>query len=317
MARSTASFISYDLRPSKQSERRILLDFLKIAGDCGLPITDYRYVGMGGNRFYDFLLIHRYVGIRNMVSLEHDSDMYKRSVFNVPYDFIKVQSKTVAEFIAEDPFCVPTILWLDYDSGLSQSVVYDIASLSTKLKLADFCFVTVASGLPAGLAQQNAVGRLAWFQDELGDVAGEVTLEDVQTANFRNAVHKVLIAAFRNSFAVRRDGGFVPFLQVSYRDTVPMMTVGGGLLAEGQAVHFRRHVARVVPFLGGATNKLYEIRFPHLTDRERALFDRAVTKSKKRSTEYNQLRNLGFDDSEMTAYAELIRYLPHYFETII
>ena len=82
MARSTASFISYDLRPSKQSERRILLDVLKIAGDCGLPISDYRYVGMGANRFYDFLLIHRYIGIRNMVSLEHDPIMYKRSIFN-------------------------------------------------------------------------------------------------------------------------------------------------------------------------------------------------------------------------------------------
>ncbi|SEN96643.1 hypothetical protein SAMN05216404_10964 [Nitrosospira multiformis] len=45
MRRSTANFISYDLRPAKQSERRILLDLLKIASDCGLPIADYATLG--------------------------------------------------------------------------------------------------------------------------------------------------------------------------------------------------------------------------------------------------------------------------------
>lgn len=109
----------------------------------------------------------------------------------------------------------------------------------------------------------------------------------------------------------------MPFLQVWYKDSVPMITVGGGLLAEGQAVPFRRHMARVIPFLTEKTAKLYQIKFPHLTDRERALFDRAVTKSRKRSTEYNQIRNLGFDEGDLTAYAQLIRYLPRYFETIV
>lgn len=48
MKESTASYIAYDLRPAKQAERRILLDFLKCANEVGITISDCRYVGMGG-----------------------------------------------------------------------------------------------------------------------------------------------------------------------------------------------------------------------------------------------------------------------------
>jgi len=67
---STTDFISYDLRPAKQTERRILLDFLKCANECGMTISDCRYVGMGGTAFYDFHLMHRFLGVNRMTSLE-------------------------------------------------------------------------------------------------------------------------------------------------------------------------------------------------------------------------------------------------------
>lgn len=315
--RSTARFISYDLRPAKQSERRILLDLLKIAGDSGLPITEYRYVGMGANRFYDFLLIHKYLGITNMVSLEHDPVMYKRAVFNCPYNFIDVQEKKAADFIAADTFSVPSILWLDYDGGINPCLIHDIASLSTKLKAGDFCFVTVYGGPPRALEKENDQERLAWFQEQLGDVAAEVSLADVEKACFPSAVHKVLIAAFHNAFSIRREGKFVPFMQVEYADSKPMITVGGGLLAEGQAVGIKRRINEALPFLKTEGTRRYEIKSLHLTERERGLFDRATTRPTKRSSERNQLIKLGFKDPEILAYKDLIRYLPRYVETIV
>lgn len=317
MSRSTASFISYDLRPAKQSERRILLDILKIAGDCGLPITEYRYVGMGANRFYDFLLIHKYLGITSMVSLEHDPIMFKRAVFNCPYSFVDVQEKTAADFIAADQFNIPSILWLDYDGGIGTRIVRDIASLSTKLKVGDFCFVTVFGGPPRALDRENSQARLVWFQDQLGDIALDVSLTDLERATFPNAVHKVLMAAFRNAFSVRRDGKFVPFLQITYADSLPMITVGGGLLADGQALSLKRRIKGVLPFLSTEQASLYEIKSLHLTERERVLFDKAATRPTKRSSERNQLKKLGFRDAEIAAYKDLIRYLPRYVETIV
>lgn len=317
MPRSTAKFISYDLRPAKQSERGILVDLLKLGGDCGLPIRDYRYIGMGANRFYDYLLLHRYLGLRNMVSLEHDQDMFERAKFNVPFKFIDVRNTTVAQFLAADTEVTPDIFWLDYDGGIGPHIVADIASMSTRLKLGDFCFVTVFGGPPAVMNKMSDSDRLIELKDKLHDLAGSVTLADVEKSEFPGAVHKILMAAFQNAFAPRLDGKFVPLLQVEYADSLPMVTVGGGFLADGTATSYRQRVKASLPFLNTTGTALYEIRSLHLTERERSIFDRAVTSSTSRSQERNTLKRLGFKEAEIAAYKELIRYLPRYVETAV
>jgi len=317
MPRSTGKFISYDLRPAKQSERMILVDLLKAGGDSGLPIRDYRYVGMGANRFYDFLLIHRYLGITRMISLEHDEKFVNRARFNVPYKFIEVENSTAADFIAEDTSITPSVYWLDYDGGIGSHIIGDITSLSNRLKLGDFCFVTVFGGPPKVIDRANDADRLVWLQDSLGDVSGTVSIEDVERANFPDAVHKILMTTFQNVFAPRMDGKFIPLLQVEYSDSMPMVTVGGAFLSEGQAVGIRSKIKSVLPFLETAEQKLYEIRSLHLTERERQLFDGAVTATGRRSKEHNKLKELGFKDAELGAYKDLLRYLPRYVEAIV
>jgi hypothetical protein len=293
------------------------MDLLKIAGDCGLPVASYRYIGMGANKFYDFLLIHKYLGVRDMISIEHDDIMYRRAEFNVPYNFITVENCSVADYIDREMLDKPVVLWLDYDGGLSQSLVRDIGSLATKLKVGDFCFVTAYGGPPRSLDMESDEGRLVWLQDRLGDVSGEVTIEDVESASFSKAVHKILLASFRNAFAPRREGSFRPFLQVEYSDSTPMVTVGGGFLAGGQASEFLSRLAEGMPFLYENRDRLYSIQSWHLTERERSLFDRAATKPNLKSSERNTLRRLGFSDEDIKCYRDLIRYLPRYVETIV
>lgn len=315
-ARSTARFISYDVRPAKQSERMILVDLLKIAGDCGLPMNQYRYVGMGANRFYDFLLVHRYIGIKNMLSLEHDPGMYKRALYNVPYKFINVWNKSSEEFIAEDSSECPTIFWLDYDGGIGPHILRDILSFSSKMKLGDFCFVTVYGGPPSVVDNVNDEERWLWLRDNLGDAALSLAREDSEKKRFPNAVHKILMASFRSSFSPRSEGLFFPFLQVVYTDSKPMVTVGGAFLRDGQVTDYRNKIKHALPFLAGKSQP-YEIRSLHLTERERALFDRAVTAKDRRSKERRELKKLGFREPEIAAYEDLVRYLPRYVETIV
>lgn len=316
-ARSTGKFIPYDLRPAKQSERGILVDLLKIGGECGLPIRDYRYIGMGANRFYDFLMLHKYLGLRNMVSLEHDNDMFKRAQYNVPYNFIEVKNTTVAQFLADDISNAKDIFWLDYDGGIGPHISADITSMAVRLKPGDFCFVTLFGGPGGRLQKMNDADRLTTLSDTLHQLAGDVKLEDVQNANFPRAIHKILMAAFKNAFATRTDGKFVPLLQVEYSDSQPMVTVGGVLLAQEVASTYRVKLKRALPFLSTTNTELYEIRSLCLTEKERNLFDRAVTARTKRSAERNKLTTFGFKDEEFDAYKELLRYLPRYVETFI
>jgi hypothetical protein len=315
--RSTAHFLSYDVRPAKQSERRIILDLLKVGGDAGLPISDYRYVGMGANRFYDFLLIHKYLGIRNMVSLEHDPSMFKRAQFNVPYSFIEVRNEAASVFLGSDTSEDPSITWFDYDGGIGPRMTADISSLATKLKIGDFAFVTSYGGPPRLIEAFSSADRLAWLQDHMGPVAGVLSRDDCEEATFPRAVHKMLVASFQHAFATRRDGKFHLLLQVEYSDTTPMITVGGALLSEGQAVDMKKKLKKVVPFLSATPGDLYTIRSLHLTERERTLFDIAATRKQKRCREANVLRDLGFKDKEIESYRDLLRYLPRYVETIV
>lgn len=317
MPRSTARFISYDLRPAKQSERRIISDILKIGGDCGLPISKYRYVGMGANRFYDFLLLHRYIGVCKMVSLEHDPIMYERALFNVPFGFIDVRNDTTEQFLTTDSNEEPTIYWFDYDGGIGPHILRDIASLSTGMKVGDLAFVTVYGGPPAAIDRAGDQERHLWLHDTLGDVSLDVSVEDAQRANFSVAVHKILMAAFRNGFAPRADGQFVPLLQAEYADTKPMVTVGGAFLTGGQAVDYRRKMKDGLPFLTTADARMYVIESLNLTERERAVFDRVVTSPRRKRSDMNTLRTLGFGDAEVAAYRDLIRHLPRYFEAIV
>lgn len=320
MSRSSAKYISYDLRPTKQSERRILLDLMQIAGDCGFPIFNYRYVGMGANRFYDFLLMHKYLRINKMISLEHNPIMYGRAMFNRPYSFIDVRNKSISEFISGDTFSDKSLLWFDYDGGIGSDALTDIASLATKLKLGDFCFVTIGAARPKSLEKNDEHKVLAWMKDEFGDLAGEVSITDVEKQNFPEAARKVLLAAFRYAFSTRKGCQFLPFLQVKYADSMTMVTVGGGLIDDAHVEKLKRNINHSLPFLRIYENILYEIRSLHLTERERVLFDRATTHTSSGAGEKSQLikiKTLGFEDEEITAYKELIRYLPRYVETIV
>ncbi len=317
MARSTARFISYDLRPAKQTERRILIDVLRTSGECVLPIPTYSYVGMGAIRFYDFLLMHKYLGINKMVSLEHDSRAFKRACFNNPYEFISVKQQATGEFIEEFESCQPTIFWFDYDGGIDPQIIRDISSLAPKVALGDFFFVT-ACGLPPGLIEKYSMSdRLAWVQDSMSEFAGTLTAEDLENASFPGAVHKILHSAFRSAFATQRDGRFRTFFQVEYSDSVVMVTVGGALLSDGQWSAFADRLAGGMPFFTNNEDKIYKIRSFNLTERERALFDRAATTKRKRSAARTHLSKLGFRDIEIEAYRDLLRYLPRYVETIV
>lgn len=312
---SSAGFIAYNLRPAKQTERRLLIDFLKCVHEAGQAMSECRYVGMGGTMFYDFHLMHRFLGISSMVSLERDPDTYPRSRFNSPYDFIKVKNDTVANFLASDKDQSVTIYWLDYDDGIGAEIAADITSLGTRLKTGGSAFVTVCAHPPGILDKQNAELRLEYFQDQLGDLAVGLNLENMENAAFPDTIHSILMTAFTNAFAARTDGVFQPLFQVQYKDSVDMVTVGGCFSSKAGARESARKVKADLPFLSAA--HLYKIARLELTARERLLFDTAVTTTTEECEQEKSLRGIGFRKKHFDAYRDLIRFLPRYHESII
>lgn len=315
MNRSTAEFIPYDIRPAKQTERRVLMDFLKCATEGGLSVSDCRYVGMGGNKFYDFLLMHKYLGMRNMVSLEHNKKFHRRAQFNAPFSFIKVLNESVAEFLVGDVHDGRTIYWLDYDDSLAPWMMSDITSLASRSREGHFAFVTVYAGVPGHLIKNSTAERLEYFETEFPEYFSVLSQEDMEDGKFEGAVFKILSAAFKLAFAGHPDGPFHPVFNIIYSDSVPMITVGGFLAKDKVAKQVRNRMKKDVPFLVSGSVP-YKIRNFNLSDRERSLFDAATT-GRSNSKAMNLLLGLGFKKSQISAYKDLIRFLPRYYEGII
>jgi hypothetical protein len=90
--RSSGEKVAYDLRPSKQAERYILVEFLHKLREAGIRIEGYRYVGFGANYFYDFRLFHQLLGIRDLTSVEGSPspEFQTRCDFNKPYEDLEL-----------------------------------------------------------------------------------------------------------------------------------------------------------------------------------------------------------------------------------
>src|SRR5690242_16417832 len=89
MAGSSAR-INYSLRPAKHIERRMIAESLRHVAPFA-HIEAYRYMGFGGLYFSDFALFHRMLNVRDMVSVEIDTNSKERYEFNKPYDCISLE----------------------------------------------------------------------------------------------------------------------------------------------------------------------------------------------------------------------------------
>ena len=316
-SQSTAKFVSYDLRPSKQCERKMMLDSFNTAMESGFSIPDYRYVGMGANRFYDFILIHKYLGINKMISLEYDQKMLPRAKFNCPYKFIKILNTTAHNFISSDGFAGNSIYWMDYDGSIGPEITRDIASLAPSVKSGDFVFFTVCGAPPGNIKGEGSSNRLFELKDIFGDLANLLTEKDMENSKFARAVHKILDAAFKSAFVVRREGVFRPFFQVEYADGLDMITYGGIFATKAECQKFLKLLKVKVPFLSTKSLRNYRIKKFNLTEKERNLFDLAATAKCSSAEEIGELEKLGFKRKELRSYKELLRYHPRYVETFV
>ena len=315
--KSSALVVSYDLRPGKQCERMIMVDSLWTAMEAGYRVSSYRYVGMGANRFYDFVMMHKYLGIGNMISIEHDPEMYQRAMFNRPFEFISVVQTSANDFVLTDRYSGNTVYWLDYDSRIDPNMVQDVRDLCPRVAVGDFVFVTVNGMVPRSLEPLGSVARLAETRELFGDTAASLEVTDVEKASFPVAARKILEAAFKNAFSSRSDGTFCPFFQIRYADSTEMLSMGGVFDGSDRSSQLMELLKCRMPFLQRGTDDPYQIGRFDYTERERRLLDFAVTARRKNAKELGQLQTLGFDAQDINRYRELLRYHPRYVETFI
>ena len=312
--------VNYAIRPNKNVERKLIFECLGGLGQH-FDLSQYTYIGLGSMWFIDFILAHKRLLIKDMVSIEKELDAESRANFNRPYCCIKVEP-------GETTIVLPSLLldekhsiiWLDHDSDLKGTVLRDIEIICEKAKSGCIFIVTLNANVRQVKDVKNKEGKRLADEEALryfvGGLAPEPMPKDaLSKEKFPQILGKILIDHMKRSPRIAgTDKKFVPIFNFYYRDTAPMITVGGMLANQADAEKLSRcQLSEKYDYIRGETQ--YHIAVPHLTPKEKFGIDQLLPSPRSLSAKDIE-DNLGFSlkDEHIKAYCKFYRFYPMFGE---
>jgi hypothetical protein len=284
-----------------------------------MNVTDYKYIGFGGFKFYDFEMLFRHLGIRDMISIERDPDIFARCRFNKPFEFIEFHEGDLKEYVTGAALKKPVVAWLDFDSNISREIVDDILTVATRVPVGSFVFATLDARMPDGFLEQSIAERRTQLENELEGYSLIQSDADLEPSNFPYLAERIAWAALAGAFTKRTDGVFVPLIRAFYKDGAPMLTVGAAICDKAKADVLIRKRDTAFPFLAPApkSSPPYSIPPFNLTTRERILLDSAATSAEPDNSFKQQLIAIGFAPELIEEYGKVVRFIPRYIEAYL
>lgn len=315
---STAWFIPYELRPSKQIERKLVLDCLLCCRVSEPGIGDLPFVGMGGFRFIDFLLAHKILGTTLFESIEHDSKLIPRCEHNKPFETVTVHNKTAYDYINDVGFSGPAVVWLDYEKGIREDLLADVSLLCANVRPKSFVFCTISAEVDHSVVERDPRRIKDFYVSHVNKFADSFPEKDFDKKIFYITSAKILLAMFKFGLGGRADGTFFPFVRVAYKDTRYMVTVGGYFGENDVAERMRGELEKRCSFLNISDDSfVYLINQFNVSEAERRLLDRAALSPEEKVDALRELEALGFEKYFVGQYKCLMRYVPRYFESLM
>ncbi|MBC8234777.1 hypothetical protein H8E77_34970 [bacterium] len=307
--------INYSLRPAKNVERKMLSEALSRLS-CFESVGNYRYIGFGSTYFSDFILFHKFLRISNMISIERAVWDRERFEFNLPFKCIEIEFGESNDILPSLPWDAKTILWLDYDSQLKDTMLEDIS-----------CFYACAVPGSMIIVTVNADTRAEKFKDLLKNLKEQVGEEkvpaDVSNEYLKDwgkaKVYRRIIKNEIDQTLTQRNGGLEDDKQIIYKqlfnfhysDGARMLTVGGLLYEKSQVDIVDKCKFQDLPFVR-FNDTHYNIEIPSLTYREIRHLDKHLP-----SENIETLQVSPIPKEDVKKYARVYRYFPTFAETEI
>lgn len=325
MAKSYES-INYRLRPAKSIERKMLCESIKRMGVFG-DLSSYRYIGFGSTYFSDFKLIHKTLGIHNMISLEKEDDLnrQKRFEFNKPFKCIQLRFGTSNDELPKlRNWDIRSILWLDYDGELDSSVLADIQFYFSEVCSGSMFLVSVnAHPQPAN----STPSRLDKLKENVGDenIPFGTKEKDLSGWNKSLILKKIINEKIKKTLnernAGRPKGSKLLYKQIfhfRYEDGAKMLTLGGVIIDEGQESIFQSCNFRQFEFFKDGDDP-YTIKVPNLTFKELKFLD-SMLPTENINDLFSICSGSGKSDvyipnGDINSYNQIYRYFPAFVES--
>ena len=296
-----------------------------------INISKYRYIGLGSIYYYDFILFHKYLNIRDMVSLD-DKEDYNRFEFNKPFDFITFKPMSTTNFLLNDDLDKESFIWFDYDSSLircikkkdkflffpTETIFEDIQIITKKSKKLDLFILTININI------QNTLFDSPRFKQAFIDEYDEYLSDQYKKVNqitfekYPLIIQNIIINIFRNNEQFH-PVKFRKLFSFIYQDGALMYTIGGVFSEDNPSSNL---LAEKDNFFETDENKFVDIDVPLLTYYEKMKLDKNISNIEKSLDSLNKekiIKMLGFEmePSELRSYLDYYRYYPQYYEGII
>lgn len=301
--------VNYSLRPNKAIQRSLVFEAVRILQDC-LDLSNLVYVGLGSIWFTDFQIVHKFLRVETMISMEGDEIGYRRARFNQPFKTIRVMKGYSYELLpkllsSKKLTKHPWFIWLDYDEALDEVKIADIRRVIESAPDNSLFLVTLPV---AAKAFGPPIQRPARLRRIMGSVVPDnLRAQDCRDENLSETL-LALVGDFMTSAAAKisRPGGFIPAFRIAYRDSTPMITVGGILPTKGAIVPSRKAISST----GWPSIPTKPIETPPLTLREVAVFQSQLPR--QRPLNRKAIRKLGFDLEvrQLRSFEQYYRYYP-------
>lgn len=308
--------INYYLRQQKSIERRMFCHLFSSVNRV-FDLHRYRYIGMGAKYFADFLLFHREFGFKTMISIEADSENQEKYEFNKPLQCIKMKFGFSNQVLPKLDWIsqIPSIVWLDYDSILDNSMMEDLETILSKLTSRSMFFLSFNSN---------------WYEDKKNDIVKQT---NIRQENFKNKLknyfplglakrdfsnmnkHKTQCIPINNTIdnaiSLRPGMTYVQLIDFIYQDGAEMTTIGGIILDDNDAVKFNSLDFDHLDFVKkDRETDAYSLKIPPLTYKEAiTIFEHLPC------DDYSVINLPGLSKEHISQIAKVYRYYPFYLET--
>lgn len=315
----TASFrkIDYSLRPAKHAERRMLCEvFRRLSGFQ--PVEDYIYVGLGSLWFSDFILFHRSLGIRNMISIDRSGNK-KRFSANRPFNSVTLDLSETSKALPRLNWTQRQFIWLDYDDQIDLDKVLDARTVASRASSGSLFAVSVQCEMAKeyiAFQTEGPPSSLDRFRTQFGSerVAQDIEEDDLVSWRFGALSRTLLLNEIESALATRNGGvaerdriRFQPVCDINYSDGAKMTTLVGIFVANHELELLGKCNLDRLDFLPkNKGNRLVNIHVPKLTVREIRTLEQQIPKGPE------SWNVPGVPSKDADAFAALYRYLPNF-----
>jgi hypothetical protein len=280
----------------------MIIDACRRLGPFGAP-ADYQYIGFGALEFVDFHLMRRGVGVVKMTSIEHDFARKERYEFNRPYGEVEVLIGSAGSRLKDIDWTGLRIVWLDYESGLNEDVLGDVAQISQRLQAGSVLIVSVNAEPARPMSKRRST-----LAEEVGEwrLPQGTTDETLAKWGWADAQRQILADALVSEMSGRLDSARLHQLfDFRYADNARMQTYGGIILIPALERSLADCRFEDLEFISGEDDEPVKIEVPDLTAKERDHLDRQLPVRADASPALP-----GISDSEAKQYADYYRWYP-------